>query len=106
MKILFNIPINDRSYPLNIQATELNITLYFHGKQNSEVDKNYIYSIPVLLVWYFLEVYNLYFDPYCLHSQRVKLHDIWVCTMKCRYDLTMQFYWQGTCTCIVGWPSG
>ena len=31
----------------------------FHEKQNSEVDENYIYRIPVLLVWYSSEVlYN------------------------------------------------
>ena len=31
----------------------MNIILYFHEKQNSDVDENYIYDIPVLLVWYF-----------------------------------------------------
>ena len=31
----------------------MNIILYFHEKQNSEVDENYIYSIPVLPVSYF-----------------------------------------------------
>ena len=35
LKKYFNILVNDRNSPLNTQAIEMNIILYFHGKENS-----------------------------------------------------------------------
>ena len=60
--------------------------LNFHEKQNSEVDQNYIYSIPVLLVWYFyISLFWLLLpafsegEAYCLVSTVVKCM-IWQCS--------------------------
>ena len=54
--------------------------------------------------WLFCSSVYLYFDSYWLHSQRVKLHAWWV---HWSVDITWQcsFTFDGTCTCIIGWPS-